>query len=394
MKRSSLLLLAALLCPLATWAEEAQPPPPVSLEAIAPPSSTEAAAPLDPIPSPPAVSPAPAPAPGRPAPAEKKPLSEKLAPFVPKISGYLQIQYSDFQESNGDGKVTNDSFLVRRARVRVSGGVAQYVEYTIMGELATPSKLLTDAFIAVKAIPHHEVRVGQQKTQFGVENPKSDHDLWVVNRARVSESLGKGPDPRDLGLGLLGKWKLPSDLGLDYQLTLVNGSGPNVLVDDTDKKNFWGRAGGSYRSSVSDLSLNVGGSFATGNQVNPGVPSDPSDDFIFNFRRFGADVTVDQEWFALSVEWIRGMNLSPTNTTPTGFYVQAIGKTPWHVGPILRYDQLNPDVGGPNALQRRYTFGAFWDYEPAHARLMANYEMDRSEKRLDDTLFFFAQIVY
>src|SRR6266545_8043071 len=224
------------------------------------------AAPFASAQEPPPPPPAPVPAPPPPGP----PAKPKL-----EISGYVQLQYNATVDANGDDTVAKNTFLVRRFRIKLRGEVFKDVGYVTMFDPSTTSTLLRDAYVTLGFLPHHEVRIGQQKTQFGYDNPESSTKLFTINRAFISDALGRGSDLRDIGLGLFGNWKLPAGVGVDYELTLVNGSGPNLVHDDTARKNFWGRAGVSWAGDAA-TSVRLGGSYANGNQLRKAPAGDPT----------------------------------------------------------------------------------------------------------------------
>jgi hypothetical protein len=329
--------------------------------------------------------PTPVPSPA-PAPAHKPTLS---------VSGFLQVQYTDPIDANDDGTAGVASFSSRRVRIRVKGQVLEDIGYTIMIDPSTPGNLLRDGFISLGLVPHHEIRLGQQKTQFGYENVESSTRLYQVNRALVSDALGRGPDARDLGIGVLGAWSLPGQSGLEYGLTLVNGAGPNVARDDTERKNFWGRVGGRTSAAGDAVKLWLGASFARGDQLDRGNPADPADDFVVDFRRVGLDARAETRWFFAAGEWISGSNEEAHGDRDAwGAYLMLVGKTPLHLGPILRWELYDPDRNAAGNELRRITFGAYYDLRPVNVRLMANYELDASEARRDDAFLLFGQILF
>ena len=71
----------------------------------------------------------------------------------------------------------------------------------------------------------------------------------------------------------------------------------------------------------------------------------------------------------LNAEYVFGWDENVTageTDEPRGYYVQLVGKTPWRVGPSVRYDSLASEF-------RRWTFGAYYGLPGAPLRLMVNY---------------------
>jgi hypothetical protein len=315
------------------------------------------------------------------------------------VSGFVHAQYSLPREHSGDGLTVTDGFSLRRVRLRFRGEVVQGVGYTVMLEPLTPANLVRDGFVSLTLLPRHELRLGQQKTLFGHENWESATRLLVINRSYASETLGRGPDLRDLGVGLLGQWALPRGLGLEYGVTVVNGAGPNVLRDDTPGKNLYGRVGGSWRLEGRELSVRLGASLALGDHLAHGAAGEPPDALSGGrpepFRRAGVDLVVESPWLLAVAEALWGQrDALARREVGHGFYVLAAGRTPWAVGPVLRYEELEPQRSLTGDRLRRWTAGAYLDVASLNARLMLNYELDASERPRDDGLLLFAQVVF
>ena len=131
----------------------------------------------------------------------------------------------------------------------MSGKVWPWISYDVEVDPRAPevAGVLRDAYITLRFIPRHRVRLGQQKTQFGYENRESSSRLFAVNRTEVSDNLSRGPNLRDIGIGLLGSLPLGGGLRIEDAVTLTNGTGLNVQADDTDMKTVWGRLGVRYQ---------------------------------------------------------------------------------------------------------------------------------------------------
>ena len=259
-------------------------------------------------------------------------------------------------------------------------------------------------FARVTLVPYHELRIGQQKTQFGYENPESSTRLLVVNRSLVSNALGREQNganatasgaTRDIGVGVLGRIPVASSITLEWAGGFVNGAGPNRTTDDAiaPQKDFWGRIGPAVKVGVA--SVRVGASLGRGYDVATTPPGTAGEPYRYLFRRVGADVQLDTPWFFAAGEYIRGTNaLRPTEQVAAGAYVYAYGKTPWNLGPVARVEGFDPDRDLPGDLQRRWTLGGYYDFRPIKARVVLNYELDHSSVRRDDALLVQTQIVF
>ena len=147
----------------------------------------------------------------------------------------------------------------------------------------------------------------------------------------------------------------------------------NVQVDETPRKNLWGRVGGRYRDKARQLDLRIGVSAAFGNQLEPEDPGPPvTPAFLFEFRRFGVDLEIDTPWAFLAAELGTSHEESAAFTEPEesmGYYVMLVGKTPWNMGPVLRSDAFDAEEF------KRFTFGGYWGVPKKKLRALAHYEV-------------------
>jgi hypothetical protein len=312
---------------------------------------------------------------------------------TPTFYGFAQVHYRHAFETGEDGVVDAPNFRVQRVRLGVRGRLYPWLSYEVEIDPRAPdvTGVLRDAFLSFRVIPRHRIRVGQQKTQFGYENRVSSSDLFVVNRSELSDALSRGPNLRDVGVGLIGNIKLAKGWRFEDAVTVVNGDGMNVQADSTRRKNVWGRGGLRYRRDSADLTVRVGVSGATGDGIVEGQdPLDPADDFLQTFSRTGVDAEVDHRWFLLATEYVRGTN---TNTLIddaddlSGYYVSAVGKTRWRVGPLLRLDTFADEF-------RRWTIGGYYGLPNVPFRLLVNYERRalKDGVRGDDKLYAWVQV--
>ena len=307
--------------------------------------------------------------------------------------GFVQTHYRHAFETGDDGVFDAPNFRVQRVRLGVRGDLNSWLSYEVDVDPRAPAVtgFLRDAYLAFKFIPRHEVRVGQQKTQFGYENRESSSDLFVVNRSELSDALSRGPNLRDIGVGLIGNVRLGKGWRFEDAITVVNGDGLNVQADATRRKNIWGRAGLRYRKDAADLTVRVGVSGATGDGIVEGVdPLDPADDYRQSFSRTGTDVQVNHRRFLATAEYVKGTNentLTGEADDLSGYYVNVVGKTRWRVGPTVRLDTFADEF-------RRWTIGAYYGLPNVPLRVMVNYEYRELKDgvRGDDKLYVWTQV--
>ncbi len=335
---------------------------------------------------------APAHAQTTPQPQAETPSSASLS-TTPRFFGYVQAFYRHAFETGEDGVFDAPNFRVQRVRLGVRGDLYKWLSYEVDVDPRAPEVkgLLRDAYLAFRFIPRHQLRVGQQKTQFGYENRESSSDLFAVNRTEVSDSLSRGINLRDIGVGLIGNIRLGKGWRFEDAITVVNGAGLNAQADSTRRKNLWGRIGLRYRNDAADLTVRIGGSGATGDQIAEGEDADdPADDYLEEFRRAGTDLQVDHRRFLFTAEYVKGTNDNTvTNETDDldGYYVNVVGKTRWKVGPVVRLDTFADEF-------RRWTVGGYYGLANVPLRVFVNYEYRQLKDgvRGDDKLYVWTQV--
>jgi hypothetical protein len=315
---------------------------------------------------------------------------------TPRVSGYLQTFYRTAFETGEDEAVDNDNFRVQRVRVKLEGDVRPWLSYDVEIDPRAPevAGVLRDAFVSFKVIPRHKIRVGQQKTQFGYENRESSSRLFAVNRTEVSDNLSRGVNLRDVGVGLLGDVKLGGGWRLEDAVTVTNGAPLGSQNDDTAVKNVWGRLGVRWKLD-DDTWVRAGASGGVGDYVDEGDDEmDLADDFRVEFRRVGGDIEVETPWVFASSEVVWGRDEAfeeadePAEVSrPSGWYVNLVGKTPWRVGPIVRYDALDDE-------SQRWTTGGYYGMADDAVRVLVNHEYRRKKdgERGDDKLYLWLQV--
>jgi hypothetical protein len=159
----------------------------------------------------------------------------------------------------------------------------------------------------------------------------------------------------------------------------------NAQADNNHKKSIWGRVGIRYKTDYTKWKFGISG--AKADVMETGVDSlgEPFDYFIY-FTRLGADVQFEKKWFRMAAEYIIGNNDEPDGPSDVnGYYFMVAGKTPIHIGPTLRYEDMDGEF-------KRWTIGAYYGEPSARLRILANYEIrqvDDPEKPLgEDNRFY------
>jgi len=161
----------------------------------------------------------------------------------------------------------------------------------------------------------------------------------------------------------------------------VNGAGPNK-ADELVEKNVWTRLGASV--ALGGWKARAGVSHGYGRQLQT-LGADgtlgTADDVSFYFHRLGGDLQVDAPWFFAVAEVALGrhdFSNARGVAQARGQSIGVYGKTPWSVGPIVRWDGYDPSDKVSGNARERFTVGAYYDLLPVAARLVFNYEIDRS----------------
>lgn len=132
--------------------------------------------------------------------------------------------------NNPAGTGTNDTFLLRRARLILEGKFADRFTYVVQPEFGTGSSVqILDANVFASVIPEFGVRFGKFKTPIGLEQLQSDPVAFFNER---SVATGLTPN-RDVGVQAEGAF---FNGGLSYQLGVFNGvpDGGNTTQATTD----------------------------------------------------------------------------------------------------------------------------------------------------------------
>jgi hypothetical protein len=299
-----------------------------------------------------------------------------------KLSGFLTQQYEFRIEQNHDGKKDPDGFRIGKAVVRVEGRIHDFVGYQVEIDPRSPTiqGVMRDGYITIHAIPKHEIRIGQQKVPFGYENWLSSTQLYTHHRSELSEGLGRGFTHRDIGIGLVGKVKLAKGVRLEDAVALVNGAGFGVQADNTTLKNLWGRVGVRYENDDLGILVHAGISGAIGDQLEPMDPGPPpAPAFQFKFKRIGGDLEIDHKWGFFGAEYGRSSDTITGEAPETtwAYFVMLAGKTPWHIGPVLKFEDADPAF-------RRLTIGGYYGEPKATFRVHLGYEYWEDEIGVHD----------
>ena len=146
--------------------------------------------------------------------------------FKLRLRSLVQVDGRAFVDD--PGTEGNDEFLIRRARIEVTGTLAKNVEFRIMPDFAGTSTQLLDAWVQWNVKPTVGVQFGKVKSPVGLEREQSrENNLF----AEFGYPTLLVPN-RDIGVAVRGAaW----GKRLDWYLGGSNGTSDGAsVIDDTD----------------------------------------------------------------------------------------------------------------------------------------------------------------
>ncbi len=226
------------------------------------------------------------------------------------LTGYAQTQLRLFQANTSQ----DDQFMIRRARISLTGYYGKDWQGRVEGDFSTPSdgKFLKYAYLNCSYLQDAQVRVGQFKAPFSREYLTSSADIDTIERAMITDSGGLVPK-YDIGAMVWGPQVF--DGLLWYGVGVFNGNGANNS-DTNDDKDAIGRVVLSpfVPTNVSFMKgLQFGGSMEYGIETpkqtfQPKLPTDWAFFRSVNYQgarnRYGADAAYTYGPFKLQGEWI------------------------------------------------------------------------------------------
>ena len=189
---------------------------------------------------------------------EQKPgifVTPRASEFKLVLGGYIQMNLEDGAVSAFEGRfgqtALKDRFRLRRARINLTGDFAENFDFKVEGEFensdgTSPSNRTdfsgTDIFVNYHQFPEANVKVGQWKAPFGLEQLTPDPTLIIIERSLPTGAI---TPERQVGAQLWGKpftniWPAQKDL-LTYYAGIFNGNGRNINNNDNNNFMYVGR---------------------------------------------------------------------------------------------------------------------------------------------------------
>jgi phosphate-selective porin OprO/OprP len=194
---------------------------------------------------------------------EKAVVKEEKPPFfvVPRASefklvlgGYIQVNFEDGDVSAFEGRfgqtALKDRFRLRRTRINLTGEFAEQFDFKVEGEFENSEGISSgrtafsgaDIFVNWHQFPEAQIKVGQWKAPFGLEQLTPDPYLFIIERSLPTGAI---TPERQIGVQLWGKpftnvWPEQKDL-LTYYAGIFNGNGRNTTINDNNAFMYVGR---------------------------------------------------------------------------------------------------------------------------------------------------------
>src|SRR6266446_6300635 len=170
------------------------------------------------------------------------------------LGGFIQANFEDGDVSAFEGRFglteLKDRFRLRRARINLTGEFAENFDFKIEGDFENSDGIsssrtafsATDIFINWHQFPEAQIKIGQWKAPFGLEQTTPDTSLFTIERSLPTGAL---TPERQIGVQLWGKpftsiWPEQKDL-LTYYAGIFNGNGRNTTVNDNNNFMYVGR---------------------------------------------------------------------------------------------------------------------------------------------------------
>ena len=203
------------------------------------------------------------------------------------LGGFIQTNFEDGDVSAFEGRfgqtALKDRFRLRRARINLTGDFAEQFDFKIEGDFEQSDGLNssrtafegTDIFVNWHQYPEAQIKVGQWKAPFGLEQLTPDTSLYIIERSLPTGAI---TPERQIGVQLWGKpfasvWPDEKDL-LTYYAGVFNGNGRNISNNDNNnfmyvgrlestlfKSKMWGESylklGGDVLNSRDDAGTNI-----------------------------------------------------------------------------------------------------------------------------------------
>ena len=328
------------------------------------------------------------------------------------LGGYIQVNFEDGDVSAFEGRfgqtALKDRFRLRRARINLTGDFAENFDFKIEGDFGNSDGISsnrtafsgTDIFVNWHQFAEANVKVGQWKAPFGLEQLTPDPTLIIIERSLPTGAI---TPERQIGVQIWGKpftnvWPDEKDL-LTYYAGIFNGSGRNTTTNDNNNFMYVGRVellpfsgklfgqdsslklGGDVLNSRDDkgtnisqtlnLLVNADGSLSPYVLPGAGERTAWSVDAWFKLGPFDLIGEYLQE--RVNGRTVNGVPPGFASFTTNGYYVQgSYFLIPKKLQAAVRWEDLNPGQMGNDGIHS-ITGGLNYYIHGDDLKLMVNY---------------------
>jgi phosphate-selective porin OprO/OprP len=328
------------------------------------------------------------------------------------LGGYIQANFEGIDVSPFEGRfgstALKERFRLRRARINLTGDFAEQFDFKIEGDFENSDGISssrtafegTDIFVNWHQFPEAQIKVGQWKAPFGLEQLTPDQYLIIIERSLPTGAI---TPERQIGVQLWGKpftniWPDEKDL-LTYYAGIFNGNGRNTTINDNNNFMYVGRLElqpfkgkllgqdsslklgadvlnsrddkGTNISQTLNLLVNADGSLSP--YVLPGAAERTawSVDAWFKLGPFDLIGEYLEEY--VDGRTVNGVAPGFADFTTNGFYVQgSYFLIPKKLQAAVRWEDLNPGQRGSDGIHS-ITGGLNYYIHGDDIKLMVNY---------------------
>ena len=349
--------------------------------------------------------------------------------FKLSLGGYIQLNFEDGDVSAFEGRfgaaALKDRFRLRRARISLAGDFLEKFDFKIEGDFEQSDAAITalrtvnvqtgatttvtnsnrvefsatDIFINWHQYPEFQVKAGQWKAPFGLENLTPDPQIYTIERSLPTGAI---VPERQIGAMLWGKpfaTVVPDEKDLlTYYAGVFNGNGRNFNNNDNNEFMYVGRLElQPWKSKfLGDSFLKVSGDYfysrdETGTNISPALnlrvgsdgslsaytltsPDQRNAWSVDGWLRLGPFDLI-AEYLDESVDARRGPALQSTfgDFDPHGWYVQgSYFIIPKKLQAVAKWEELEPDQVADDGIQS-FTGGLNYYIHGDAIKMMANY---------------------
>src|SRR5437763_1076136 len=170
------------------------------------------------------------------------------------LGGFIQANFEDGDVSAFEGRfglnALKDRFRLRRARINLTGDFAENFDFKVEGDFENSDGIssgrtafeATDIFVNWRQFAEANIKVGQWKAPFGLEQITPDTKLFTIERSLPTGAI---TPERQIGVQIWGKpltnlWPQQKDL-VTYYAGIFNGNGRNTTNNDNNNFMYVGR---------------------------------------------------------------------------------------------------------------------------------------------------------